>query len=63
MSGIQMDITTIHSDDLSESIEGYFGNIYHTWDKRAARQRHIDDTQRIIAANKLVIQGTQGDKQ
>ena len=53
MRGVQLDIPTIHNDDLSEPTEGQFGNIYHTWYKREARQRQIDDTQRIIAANRL----------
>jgi hypothetical protein len=53
MSTIRLDIPTAHSDDISEPMEGQFGNVYHTWDKRAARQRRIDDTQIIVAANKL----------
>jgi len=53
MSTIRLDIPTAHNDDISEPMEGQFGNIYHTWDMEAARKRRSDDTQCIIAANKL----------
>ena len=53
MSIVKFDILHAHSDDISEPMEGQFGNIYHTWDQGAARRKEIDDRQRIIAANKL----------
>ena len=52
MSTIKLDILEAHSNDMSEPLNGKFGNIYHTWDQGAARRRRIDDTQRIIALNK-----------
>ena len=59
MSTIKLDILYAHSDDLSQPMEGQFGNIYHTWDQAAARRKEIDDRQRIIAANTLNSQEAQ----
>ena len=59
MSTVKLDILYAHNDDLSEPMEGQFGNIYHIWDKAATRRRDIDDRQRIIAANQMSAQEVQ----
>jgi hypothetical protein len=62
MSTVKLDILHAHSDDISQPMEGHFGNIYHTWDQAAARRREVDDRQRIVAANRLSTQEAESGK-
>ena len=51
-STVELDIQTVHSDDIGEPLGEFFGSIVRFWDASASRQREDADMILRIEQNK-----------